>query len=104
VTERYRLGETIPLGGAGGRPAPAACRFEVSRPDGATLNRDWDKKAFRIKASQPGIWSWRMYVREGNATSVETGEFEVLNERWHAAGVASLLTRLLRRFTGERQR
>jgi hypothetical protein len=75
--ERYTLGQKVRLGEIGGKPVPAACRFEVIRPDGKLVTRDWDKHAFQLKVSQPGIWTWKMYVRDGNATTFESGQFEV---------------------------
>jgi hypothetical protein len=100
MRRRYRLGEAIPLGQLDGKPAPAACRFEVTRPDGAVITRDWDKKGFRVRATQPGIWSWRMYVREGGSTSLETGELEVVAPAEPNPNDTGRLTRFIRRLGG----
>jgi hypothetical protein len=104
MTPIYRLGETIRLGELDGRPAPAACRFEVIRPDGKVLTRDWDKHGFRVRASQPGIWTWRMYSREGGKTSLEGGELEVILPPESHRDDASGLARLLRQVAGHRGR
>jgi hypothetical protein len=96
----------VRLGEIGGKPVPAACRFEVVRPDGVIVTRDWDKKAFQLNATHPGIWSWTMYVRHGGATVAETGRFEVTSGRGDVAAprIVGRIGQLVRRFGGKSQR
>lgn len=78
--ERYLLGETILLPVQSDEeesPAPVN-RVEVIRPDGTTSGKDWDHHRWRSRVDQTGIWHWRVFIRAGDRTGVQSGEFEVV--------------------------
>lgn len=93
--DRYHLGQDVPLGA----PIKTVNRVEAVRPDGSVLQHDWDTRVSRVRADQVGMWSWRRYLREGNTTRLEAGEFEVLpaSETGTPEARQGRITRLVRR-------
>ncbi len=93
--DRYHLGQDVPLGA----PIKTVNRVEAVRPDGSVLQHDWDTRVSRVHADQVGRWSWRRYLREGNTTRLEAGEFEVLpaSATGNPAARQSRITRMIRR-------
>ncbi len=100
---QYRLGEKVRLAAAydsQGRPLPSVYRAEVTRPDGSSIERDWDKHDMRLRVDQVGTWTWRMYLREDGATRMQDGSFEVVAAGLSippAPGRRGLVRRILRR-------
>ena len=93
--DRYHFGQDVSLGA----PIKTVNRVEAVRPDGSVLQHDWDTRVSRVHADQVGRWSWRVYLREGNSTRLEAGEFEVLPgpETGNPEARQSRVTRLIRR-------
>lgn len=76
------------------KSAHPVCRFELRRPDGSLVQRDWEQKSFTVRANQAGVWTWRMYIREESKTSVESGRFAVVLGHDNPVRTDSLLDRV----------
>jgi hypothetical protein len=90
---RYYVGDRLVLGERDGKPI-AAGRVEAVRPDGSRVTRDWGKGPRRLRLDQAGVWSWRLYIREGNRTRVEEGDITVLPAPSTPRGLGRLLQRI----------
>ncbi|GAC1472695.1 MAG: hypothetical protein PVSMB7_25640 [Chloroflexota bacterium] len=76
---RYHIGDTVTLGGASeDRAVTNVNRLDIVRPDGSHIEKDWDRRMPTIQVDRTGVWSWTMFVRAGESTRSEWGEFEVV--------------------------
>jgi hypothetical protein len=78
---QYVVGQTVRIGGVdpnSGDEVEMVNRVDVTRPDGSVVTKDWDARAFTVKVDRPGIWVWEAVIREGGASHLQSGQFEVV--------------------------